>query len=505
MSGTALWTNDESGWDLLTPSGFPDEKTLHGLVEEAPQMLPLAGSPDLVVVGREVQLGSGYADLVAVESSGRAVLIEVKLSRNAEARRAIVSQTLSYAAYLHGATPESFGQILGNHLKSRGFANLAAAASSIVQARAFDEGEFTESLAGTLSSGAFRLIFVLDEAPDDLVRLVSYLEAVAPELSIDLITVSSYEINGTKIIVPQRVEPERHITEVSGSRARPKTDKGFESPGHEEFEASIADAPEQNRALLQKLLVWALELESAGLVKLATYKGVGRTTLLPRLKDVGAGLVTIWNDTGSAYLSVWRSVLEKRSPHTLNRLQELLAPTEIRQGSSVPEVTDEVLKLLREAYEEAAMPADVVIVAAGKAYDLYKKHSAYICQEGRSFRDGLRRLGFYTNQAIQPEVPEIVARRDHLDLTPEEVDALRKAGGEHDVEFADLIDSLLQDDPDRKGERRQIFLLTTPSDPRTLRLPQAIPHEGTSAWVQKHRYVKSDLLEKGPARTADLT
>ncbi len=85
---TAIWQNNGSGWHLLVPTGFPNEATLHTLVEEAPHLLPLAGTPRLIVVGREVQLGSGYADLVAIEPSGRLAIIEIKLARNAEARRA---------------------------------------------------------------------------------------------------------------------------------------------------------------------------------------------------------------------------------------------------------------------------------------------------------------------------------------------------------------------------------------------------------------------------------
>ena len=82
----------------MAPVGFPDEATLHTLVEEAPQLLPLAGSPQLTIVGREVQLGAGWADLIAVEPTGRVVVIEIKLAKNAEARRAVISQVLTYAA-----------------------------------------------------------------------------------------------------------------------------------------------------------------------------------------------------------------------------------------------------------------------------------------------------------------------------------------------------------------------------------------------------------------------
>ncbi len=74
---TAIWRNDGSGWRLLAPAGFPDEAALHTLVEQAPQILPLAGTPRLVVVAREAQLGNGYADLIAVEPSGRIAIEEL--------------------------------------------------------------------------------------------------------------------------------------------------------------------------------------------------------------------------------------------------------------------------------------------------------------------------------------------------------------------------------------------------------------------------------------------
>ena len=101
---SAIWERDGSGWRLLSPSGFPDEATLHSLVEQAPHMLPLAGSPKLTVVGREVLLGANYADLIAIESTGRLAIIEIKLAKNAEARRAVIAQILTYAAFLRDLT-----------------------------------------------------------------------------------------------------------------------------------------------------------------------------------------------------------------------------------------------------------------------------------------------------------------------------------------------------------------------------------------------------------------
>jgi RecB family endonuclease NucS len=125
---TAIWSNDGERWQLLVPSGSPDEAFLHMLIGQSPQLLPLAGSPRLTIVGREVRLGSGSADLVAVEPNGRLVIIEVKLATNAEARRAVVAQVLTYAAYLHRVERAELERVvLGGHLQRRGYESLISA------------------------------------------------------------------------------------------------------------------------------------------------------------------------------------------------------------------------------------------------------------------------------------------------------------------------------------------------------------------------------------------
>src|SRR5947209_9441331 len=95
--------------------------------------------PRLIVLGREVQLGSGRADLIAIEPSGRLAIIEIKLARNAEARRAVIAQVLAYAAYLwrmEAATLEQ--EVLYKHLQERGYKSLAHAVESNDQEGSFD-------------------------------------------------------------------------------------------------------------------------------------------------------------------------------------------------------------------------------------------------------------------------------------------------------------------------------------------------------------------------------
>jgi hypothetical protein len=351
---TAIWRNDGTGWALLPPVGFPDEVTLHSLVEQAPQLLPLAGSPSLVIVGREVQLGSGWADLIVLEPLGRVVLIEIKLARNAEARRAVVAQVLTYAAYLYGMSPATFeGDVLGRHLRERGYDTLASAVASADQEGAFDAEEFSAGLEESLSQGRFRLVIVLDAAPEELIRLVGYLTVVSDKLLIDLVTVTSYDVGGSAILVPQRVDPERHPEDSQSSR-QPRHPRGRLADGADDFVATIDRAPVEERTKLQRLAEWALALEREGLARLSTFHGTGnRWTLLPRLQPENVGLVTIWND-GGAYIQLWRSVFERRAASTLPTIEARIAPKTVRQGSTIRDIDDATLAALTLAYREAA-------------------------------------------------------------------------------------------------------------------------------------------------------
>ena len=350
MTMSGIWTEDGDGWTLSPPEGFRDEATLHGLIEQTPEMLPLSGAPPLLILGREVPLGSGDADLVGVETSGRPVIIEVKLAQNNEARRAVVAQILAYAANLHGTTREQLEDRFGESLKKRGHESLVDAVQS-VQENPLDADEFTAALDEHLREGRFRLVFVLDTVPTELMTLVAYLEHVTDKLVIDLVAVNSFDVGGTSVVLPRRVTPERHEVTVEKTRRK---ESGTLYPGSEKFEAMISQAPPESRESLGRLLEWARGLERSGFVNLSTYEGVGakRYTLLPRLVDVGAGLVTIWND-GGAYLGFWRSVFEKRAPGFIERIEDLLG-TRVGQGNTTRNISDELLKALTEAYAEAA-------------------------------------------------------------------------------------------------------------------------------------------------------
>lgn len=350
MTMTGIWTQDDEGWKLSPREGFVDEAALHDLIEQTPEMLPLSGTPTLLILGREVSLGSGYADLLGVETSGRPVIIEVKLAQNNEARRAVVAQILAYAANLHGTTRQQLEGLVGGGLRKSGHSSLVDALIA-AQEDTFDADEFTASLDEHLLEGRFRLVFVLDDVPPELMTLVAYLEHVTDKLVIDLVAVNSFKVGGTSAVLPQRVTPERH--EVTVEKARSK-DSGIFYPGSDRFAAVISRAPADSHDALHQLLAWAQDLEHRGFVTLGTYEGKGakRFTLLPRLKVEKRGLVTIWNDQGAS-LQFWRSVFERKAPDFIERI-ERLANTNVGQGNTVREFSEPLLEALTEAYEHAA-------------------------------------------------------------------------------------------------------------------------------------------------------
>ena len=349
---TAIWGTDPNGrWLPLAPTAYLAEAELHYLVGNAPQMLPLAGTPQLTVLGHEVRLGSGYADLLAVESTGRLVVIEVKLSANAESRRAVVAQVLSYAGYLQGldlAQLES--QILWEHLGAAG--SVLGAVQADERQEVVDQEAFHDGISRSLADGGFRLVIVLDSAPDELIQVVGYLQMVTDKIDIDLVTVTAYEVKGSRVLVPQRIEPARRTREMSDAAVNARQ-SGTQTDGSRDFRSAIDQAAPESRDDLARLTDWAESLEAEGLARLATRKGIsGISSLKPLLHSGGVALVTITCDVKSSYMQFFRSVFERRAPEAMPAVEAALG-AKVTQGNSTRVFTEELLTTLTNAYREA--------------------------------------------------------------------------------------------------------------------------------------------------------
>ncbi len=139
------------------------------------------------------------------------------------------------------------------------------------------------------------------------------------------------------------------------------------------------------------------------------------------------------------------------------------------------------------------MRQDTVIVAAGAAWGYYQRHSAYVCQGGRSFRS-VRWMGFYRQRRIEPLVAEILDRRDHVPFTWENQRLLIASPDANDFAIARVIELSLIEGSRNEGDRHGVFLLSRGDDSRTFDLGDPIAHRGASAWTMGQRYASlSDL------------
>jgi hypothetical protein len=153
---------------------------------------------------------------------------------------------------------------------------------------------------------------------------------------------------------------------------------------------------------------------------------------------------------------------------------------------------------------------DVVVVAARFAYPEYLHRSLYICQAERAFRGGLTHMAFYADGAIQIEVARIHFREDLVTFTEEEAKK-RSTGSDADKLIAAAIEADLQSGPREEGKQYQVFLLSEPNSPETIKLANPIVNDTVAesgrpwAWTMNQRYISlAGLTRPGITHTSQL-
>lgn len=146
---------------------------------------------------------------------------------------------------------------------------------------------------------------------------------------------------------------------------------------------------------------------------------------------------------------------------------------------------------------------DTVVVPGSQAWDLYQKERVYICQPGRSFRQ-VDRISFYADKTVKADVPLITKRTDNVDWSMAEQQRLLSSSKSDEKRLGKIM--VAARTLGWTDGRYQVFLLSTPGDPRHRTLQQDLPHQTTgrgSAFVQKQRYVSLHDLETATT-TANL-
>lgn len=186
---------------------MPNEQWLQRILFECPESLPVNDVDPhigpLIPVCMEIETGAGPADILYVTPTGQLVLVETKLWRNPEARRAVVGQILDYAKQLTSWTYdilEEKASLASGGAKGHLLACLKNRYPSA------DETVFVDGIGRSLSTGDLLLLIVGDGIRIGAESLVSFLERFGHlRFGLALIEVAAFRLTTGDLLLQPRV------------------------------------------------------------------------------------------------------------------------------------------------------------------------------------------------------------------------------------------------------------------------------------------------------------
>jgi hypothetical protein len=251
-----IYLKDGDSYVAMTREAYESESVLQALIAQHPEIL--AGEdpdrPDLVLVKREVPIqpeqDSGLSlDHLYLDADGRPTLVEVKQGANREIRRQVVGQLLDYAANARGS--------LSAEMMQQWLEEAANAASTTAEALLADQlgvedpDAYWRRVGANLDAEQFRLVFVSDQMPPSLRRIIEFLN---DHTDFDVLGIEVSQHTDTtgrqQIIVP------RFVGESEGARQKKRTRGRSQRMNRDKLLASF-DAGSDERAAVVALLDWA--------------------------------------------------------------------------------------------------------------------------------------------------------------------------------------------------------------------------------------------------------
>ena len=208
---------------------FGQEEELQKLVADHPELLSgeqiSPGDPRRwILIRREQGIAAieGVADRWAldhllIDQDAIPTLVEVKRSSNPEIRRSIVGQMLEYAA--HAIRTWDVGRIRQAFEQSRESQGDALAELLASEAET-NADQFWTKVEANLRDARLRLLFVADGIPDELTRVVEFLNEQMPNVEVLAVEVKQFRGDAGQTLVPRVIGRTYARPSRSGVRTR---------------------------------------------------------------------------------------------------------------------------------------------------------------------------------------------------------------------------------------------------------------------------------------------
>ena len=206
-----------------------NEAWLQNLIDRHPDILLLEeiepAFEAAVSACREMSVRSGFIDNLLVTPDGGIVVVETKLWRNPEARRAVIAQILDYATDLSGLDYAALEEAIARARKQSTFNLFRHVCPKADPSR---EAKFVDAISRNLRLGRMMLLIVGDGIHEGVERLSDYLQRhVGLHFTLGLVEMSLWRNpnDGTVIVQPrvlaQTVQIERAVIRIDDSASTP--------------------------------------------------------------------------------------------------------------------------------------------------------------------------------------------------------------------------------------------------------------------------------------------
>ena len=190
-------------------------------------------------------------DHLIVDQDAVPTLVEVKRGANPEARRTVVGQMLEYAAHAARTwTADELRQSFEETTVASG-RDAELELDRLLQSDGEpDADSFWETVATNLKAQRLRLLFVADEIPDTLERIVEFLNAHMPGIEVLAVEIKQFRGKSTQTLVPRVIGRTANVSTrgTAGPRTKLTRESFLEKFDEEPRNAAIRLLDEAQRA-----------------------------------------------------------------------------------------------------------------------------------------------------------------------------------------------------------------------------------------------------------------
>ena len=326
--------------------GIRERDDIQRMLRDQPRIL----EEGLFIVAEEYgdwEESSRRIDLLALDSEGRLVVIELKRSDQGSL---MDLQAIRYAAMVANMTLKQAIDAHSEYLR-----RLERDDDDEQQLQGHLSSDDAETRLNTSSP---RIILVSADFGKELTTSVLWLNEVG--LDITCIKMQPYKSGDDLFLERSQVIPVPQATDYLVRLRDRETEASLQesfqvetSQGVGAFKRAIQQARDDQKQRLENLCEIALSLESEGLSKLWTRVGSYNTVLRIELPDSDRGLVYVYvNKAGYGYLQFGVSLFDSRAPTSKERIEALIG-RDFAESSTLWELPDGFLEALRDAYREA--------------------------------------------------------------------------------------------------------------------------------------------------------